>query len=89
MIRGPLIREIFGTRGLRRCLTFLHCVTQVAFDTRRGLRRCYADLAVQERVGMIPENERDDNEDVDNDDADNDDEDVEDDWGVNRVSLSV
>ena len=40
-------------------------------------------------MGMIPENERDDNEDVDNDDADNDDEDVEDDWGVNRVSLSV
>ena len=40
-------------------------------------------------MGMIPENERDDDEDVDNDDADNDDEDVEDDWGVNRVSLSV
>ena len=38
---------------------------------------------------MIPENERDDAKDVDNDDADNDDEDVEDDWGVNRVSLSV
>ena len=38
---------------------------------------------------MIPENERDDVKDVDNDDADNDDEDVEDDWGVNRVSLSV
>ena len=38
---------------------------------------------------MIPEKECDDDEDVDNDDADNDDEDVEDDWGVNRVSLSV
>ena len=43
----------------------------------------------REWVGMIPENERDDVKDVDNDDADNDDEDVEDDWGVNRVSLSV